>query len=318
MTSSWTFAPEDAGHAGRRQAARFLGYEVVVLHDDARCRHKQRSINANVGFHVPLDVVRAKCQPYQRHGKPIHRPERRHDSDFSIVAQYQAEYRGVVQYYQLAYNVHRFSRLKWVMERSLTTTLAGKHRTRVSKIYKRYAATLRRPEGTYKGLRVVVARGEGRRPLVAEWGGIPLRRRKDAVLNDRPGRIWNVGTELLQRLTADSCELCGSREQVEVHHVRALKALQPMRSGPKPEWAKVMIARKRKALVVCHRCHEDIQHGRPRRQSDSREHSSHKLGQDNGRNEEDPRFLPIAFSTVIGHRNASSRRHATAEPAASC
>ena len=49
----------------------------------------------------------------------------------------EAEYRGVVQYYQLAYNVHCFARLKWVMERSLTTTLAGKHRTRVSKIYKR-------------------------------------------------------------------------------------------------------------------------------------------------------------------------------------
>ena len=167
-----------------------------------------------------------------------------------------------MQYYQLAYNVHCFSRLKWVMERSLTTTLAGKHRTRVSKIYKRYAATLQRPEGTYKGLRVVVER-EGRRPLVAEWGGIPLRRRKDAVLNDQPKRIWNVGTELLQRLTADSCELCGSREQVEVHHVRALKTLQPMRSGPKPEWAKVMIARKRKTLIVCHKCHLDIQHGRP-------------------------------------------------------
>ncbi len=252
---------------GRTQAARFLGYEMVVFHDDAKRKHAMRSINGCIGLRVPMDVVRAKCQPYERYDKPVHRPERRHNSDFSIVAQYQAEYRGVVQYYQLAYNVHCFARLKWVMERSLTTTLAGKHRTRVSKIYKRYAANLQRPEGSYKGLRVVVDRGEGRRPLVAEWGGIPLRRRKDAILDNQPMRVWNVGTELLQRLTADECELCGSHEQVEVHHVRALKTLQPMRSGPKPEWAKVMIARKRKTLVVCHDCHLDIQHGRPRRQA---------------------------------------------------
>ncbi len=194
---------------GRTQAARFLGYEMVVFHDDAKRKHAMRSINGCIGL----------------------------------------------------------PRLKWVMERSLTTTLAGKHRTRVSKIYKRYAANLQRPEGSYKGLRVVVDRGEGRRPLVAEWGGIPLRRRKDAILDNQPMRVWNVGTELLQRLTADECELCGSHEQVEVHHVRALKTLQPMRSGPKPEWAKVMIARKRKTLVVCHDCHLDIQHGRPRRQA---------------------------------------------------
>lgn len=252
---------------GRTQAARFLGYEVVVLHDNARRKHRMRSINGNIGLRVPLDVIRAKCKPYEKHDKPVHRPERRHNSDFSIVAQYQAEYRGIVQYYQLAYNVHRFSRLKWVMERSLTTTLAGKHRTRVSKIYRRYAATLQRPEGSYKGLRVVVERGERRSPLVAEWGGIPLRRRKDAILETQPMRVWNVGTELLQRLSADECELCGSHEQVEVHHVKALKTLQPMRSGLKPEWAKVMIARTRKTLVICHDCHAAVHSGRPVRSS---------------------------------------------------
>jgi group II intron reverse transcriptase/maturase len=248
----------------RSNAARFLGYEVVTYHDDAkRVRHGQRSINGGIGLRVPVDVIKAKCQPYLLHGKPIHRPERRHNTDFSIVAQYQAEYRGIVQYYQLAYNLAHFSRLKWVMECSLTTTLAGKHRTSVPKVYEQYHATIQRPEGTYKGLRVVVERGEGRRPLVAEWGGIPLRRRNDAVLDDHPSRIWNVGTELLQRMLADTCELCGSTVGVQVHHMRALGDLQPERSGPRPEWVKVMIARHRKTLVVCRRCHEDIHEGRP-------------------------------------------------------
>lgn len=248
----------------RTQAARFLNYEVVTFQDDTkRCRRGWRSINGGIGLKVPVDVIKAKCQPYLRHGKPIHRPERRHNSDYSIVAQYQAEYRGVVQYYQLAYNLHRFARLKWVMERSLTTTLAGKYKTSVRKVYKRYGTILRRPEGTYKGLQVVVERGKRKPPLVAEWGGIPLRWRKDAVLDDQPKRVWNVGTELLQRFLADTCELCGSQEDVQVHHVRALKDLQPGRKGARPEWVKVMIARRRKTLVVCRACHDGIHSGCP-------------------------------------------------------
>jgi len=248
----------------RSHAARFLGYEVITLHDDAKQRHRARSINRGIGLSVPVDVIKAKCQPYLWHGKPRARSERRHDSDFSIVAQFQAEYRGVVQYYQLAHNVHRFSRLKGVMEQSLTMTLAGKFKTTVGKVYEKYHAAIRRPEGIYKGLRVVVERKDGKLPLVAEWGGIPLRRKRtaNAVLDDQPMRVWNVGTELLQRLLAATCELCGSKDSVQVHHIRALKDLQPQRSGPRPEWVKLMVARHRKTLVVCHECHDDTHAGR--------------------------------------------------------
>ncbi len=62
---------------GRTHPARFLGYEIVVLHADHK--HDQRghrSINAAIGLKVPLDVIRAKCQPYLHHGKPIRRTER--------------------------------------------------------------------------------------------------------------------------------------------------------------------------------------------------------------------------------------------------
>ncbi|WP_443063425.1 group II intron reverse transcriptase/maturase [Streptomyces sp. NBC_00461] len=52
--------------------------------------------------------------------------------DFPIVAQYQTEFRGIAGYYQLAFNVHRLGRLKYVMQRSLVKTLARKYRVRVS------------------------------------------------------------------------------------------------------------------------------------------------------------------------------------------
>jgi len=246
----------------RSEAARFLGYEVTTIHDD-RARHRgRRSINGKVGLRVPAEVIKAKRRPYMRNGKAVHRTERLNDSTFSIVEQYQAEYRGLVEYYRLAYNLSKLDTLRWIMEGSLLKTLAYKLRISMPRARKRFRTIVQTDHGPRKVLQVVVER-EGRKPLVAQWGGISLKWRKDAVLNDSPARVWNVGTELLQRLLADTCEMpsCGSRENVQVHHVRALKSLQPQRSGAKPEWAKVMAARRRKTLVVCQACHDAIHQG---------------------------------------------------------
>jgi len=255
---------------GRTQVARFLGYELVVLHADHK--HDQRghrSINAAIGLKVPVDVIYAKCAPYLHHGRPIRRTERTVDTDFSIVAQFQAEYRGVAEYYRLAFNRHRLGYLKYVMERSLTKTLARKYRITVPQVYRRYRAVLATEHGPRQGLQVVVERDRGRPPLVAHWGGISLARDiTPRPLNDNPPRIWNSHrSELVQRLMADACELCGSGKQVEVHHIRALKDLNPQGRKPQPAWVTRMATRRRKTLVVCRACHEDIHyHGRPTRQ----------------------------------------------------
>ena len=44
-------------------------------------------------------------------GKPAHRSVLIHDDDYTIIDRYQAEFRGVVQYYLLAQNVSHFGRL---------------------------------------------------------------------------------------------------------------------------------------------------------------------------------------------------------------
>jgi Reverse transcriptase (RNA-dependent DNA polymerase)/Type II intron maturase len=250
----------------RSQAARFLGYDVVVLHDDRKRDRKssKRSINGNIGLKVPKEVVKAKCAFYMKRGKPVHLTERTNDSVFGIVAQYQQEFRGLVEYYRLAYNLsNRLERLRWVMEVSLTKTLAHKLRISVTQVYRRYQTTIHTERGPYKVLRVVVERGQ-KRLLVAQWGGISLTWDKDAVLNERPYRVRNdSGVELLQRLLADQCELCGSCERIQVHHVRGLKDLRRKGRAERPEWVRVMAARQRKTLVVCERCHKDIHAGKP-------------------------------------------------------
>ncbi|WP_235019041.1 hypothetical protein [Tolypothrix sp. NIES-4075] len=75
-------------------------------------------------------------------------------------------------------------------------------------------------ENRYIGLQVTIERGEGQKPLIANWGGISLKRNMKAVLNDSPLQIIGSRTELERRLLANTCELFGSQENVQVHHVR--------------------------------------------------------------------------------------------------
>lgn len=74
--------------------------------------------------------------------------------------------------------------------------------------------------------------------------------------------IFNGRTELVQRLLAQQCELCGSQTDCEVHHIRKLADLDQPGRREKVSWAKRMAARHRKTLVVCRRCHQAIHAGR--------------------------------------------------------
>lgn len=254
----------------RTQAAHFLGYELRVLHRDPRrtarkgtAKHVTRSINGMVELRVPATVLKEHYARYLAHGKPVHRNGLIDDSDFTIVATYQAEYRGLVEYYQLAHNLHSLNRLRWVMETSLLCTLARKHRSSVVKQRHRYRTRLQTAHGPRQGLQVVVERGEGKKPLVATWGGISLQRRKRAIRLDPPAEVWSNRAELLQRLLAETCELCGSHNRIEVHHIRHLRDRRRHGRRPPPRWVQVMAARRRKTLVVCRPCHDDLHAGRP-------------------------------------------------------
>ncbi|HEX4815899.1 MAG TPA: reverse transcriptase domain-containing protein [Nonomuraea sp.] len=253
---------------GRTEAARFLGYEVVVQGSadklDARGR---RSANGIIGLRVPADVIRTKRLPYMRNGKPKQRGERRHDSVYSIVSQYQAEFRGIANYYQLAFNRGALQNLRWVMEMSLAHTLAGKLKISVPQVFRRFKTVIQTEHGPQKVLQVKVER-PGEDPLVAHWGGISLARNATATttLNDELPPILNGRTELVQRLLAEKCELCGSTDDVQVHHIRAMKDLHRKGRAPKPAWVETMAARRRKTLVACHNCHSGIHAGRPSEQ----------------------------------------------------
>lgn len=139
-------------------------------------------------------------------------------------------------------------------------TLACKHDSTVTKMADRYKTTIDTPHGPRRCFEARVER-DGRKPLVARFGGIPLRRKKHAVLTDRTPRPVTVRRkELVTRLQAGRCELCKQTgTAVDAHHVRKLADLA--RPGhPQPAWNRLMAKKRRKSLIVCANCHTAI-HG---------------------------------------------------------
>jgi group II intron reverse transcriptase/maturase len=240
----------------RTGAARFLGYEITTQH--SRCRRK---VNGVISLRVPRQVITAKCAPYFKLGKPERRTELINCDDLTIISTYGSEYRGLVQYYLLAGDVWRLKRLRWAAETSMLKTLAAKHESSVTKMARKYKATIATPHGPRTCFQATVERA-GKKPLAARFGGIPLKRQKKAVIEDRLPAPPASRKELVTRLRAGWCELCEQRGQVEVHQVRKLSDLAGNRH-PQPEWAQLMTRRRRKTLVVCPQCHKRIHTRQP-------------------------------------------------------
>ena len=245
----------------RSQRARFLGYDITVQHDNTKLTDGRRSANGNIALKVPPDVIKAQCARYRQHGKPWHRSRLQNLDDYDIVRKYGAEYQGVVNYYLLAHDVYRLNTLHWNAMTSMLKTLAAKHHSTVSKTAAKYKAKIE----TRNGLRTCFEakrHREGKKDLIARFGGIILQQDRRAVIRDpAPAPAPYPRKELVRRLRKQECELCETGTTVTVHQVTGLRELG--KPGPgQPAWAALMAKKRRKTLIVCAPCHDWI-HANP-------------------------------------------------------
>lgn len=246
------------------ETARFLGYDVRVRRDQQvkpwkNC--KQRTMNNTVELLIPL---KDKVEKYlfnkgavkQRtdNGKlePVARVDLTRNTDLEIVTTYDAEIRGLCNFYFLASNYRSLNYFSYLMEYSCLKTLAWKHRCKLSKIYDKYRIGAKRwgiPYETKAGKKV---------RKLTKFNEIDGKRFNDVI----PTIITIIAkgrTTIDSRLKAYRCELCGYEgkdRKYEVHHVNKVKNLKE-----KEPWEVVMIAKRRKTLVVCRDCHQKIHHG---------------------------------------------------------
>jgi len=247
------------------EKAKFLGYEVSVTRKgcllDSRGR---RSTNGRISLLMPQKVVLKYLGNLSEGGKIIHKAEWLPDSDYTILSRYQGVLRGLYNYYCMATNVsHRMSKIKWMLEQSLTKTLSNKHRISVGQVYQRYQTICQ----GLKALQVTVQR-PGKEPLIATFGGIPLVRKPEGMgaVDFCEEQAWfnpaGKRSEVVQRLMKGQCELCEEYGPTQAHHIRKLSDINRPGRRPRAEWEKQMHARRRKTLMVCKRCHDDIHAGR--------------------------------------------------------
>jgi len=243
----------------KNHRARFLGYELNAAQENSR-RSKQgkRSINGRIMLSVPNKVISRTKNKFNKNNKTVHRPELVNLRDYDIVKSYEVELNGIVNYYKLAVNVAQLYQAKVTYMTSLAKTLAHKHKCRVSSIYSRYGCTF---ENGLVGLRAILPRKD-KEPLVATFGGKPIRRNKAIQLGDQIQRYFPYTFEASRRLISNECEACGKIGPVQSHHINHLQKWRD-KYGKKdiPWWLETMIKMNRKTLFVCQECHTKIHAG---------------------------------------------------------
>jgi group II intron reverse transcriptase/maturase len=238
---------------------RFLGYDVSVRRSQEikgfKNGRKARSLNHKVELLIPLTekvekflfAKGAVIQTADGKLKPMHRPYLLNYSDSEIVERYNAEIRGICNYYRLAVNYHTLDYFCYLMEYSCLKTLANKQKSSVAKMWDKYrnGKTWAVPYMTKAGEKHV------RIVKIADC-------KKGVVYDTIPynGRFPKRRT-IQERLNAHVCELCGDKnaEMYEIHHVGSLKELG------NSHWEMVMKQKRRKTLVVCVKCHTQAIHG---------------------------------------------------------
>lgn len=246
------------------KCARFLGYDVRVRRSGKIKRGgpghvKMRTLNGGVELLVPLnDKIRqfvfTKGVAIQKEDGsmfPVHRKYLIGLTDLEIVSVYNAELRGICNYYGMASNFCKLHYFSYLMEYSCLKTLASKHKTSLSKIIDKFN------DGTGKwGVPYETKMGSKRRYFANYADCKGKGSATDYISNAAVVYGYAVNT-LENRLKAKVCELCGTTESnhYEVHHINKLKNLKG-----KERWEIAMIAKHRKTLVVCRDCHRSIIH----------------------------------------------------------
>lgn len=243
-------------HTGK--SAKFLGYEITVTRDNHQRRDVQGRLRRTYGKRVRLNVsmatLRDKLLEYGameiklRNGKEIWKPKCRSglifNDDLEILDRYNRETVGFCNYYLIANNCVVLHNFRYIMEYSMYKTFAGKYRSTVRKINKKYRCN-----------KLFTVKYEQKGVIKSRTFYKTSFKRRTTAFNGscdiEPYSIADVSrTNLTDRLKAEKCELCGATGKLIMHHVRNLKDLKG-----KESWKRLMSARKRKTIALCPSCH---------------------------------------------------------------
>lgn len=252
--------------------ANFLGYEFTKSYCNTKLSknplgYKIRSINGEIQLLVPSKVINEKIKRYSKNNKPAAYKARINLPVLDIISEFNAEIRGLYNYYSLATDVSKkLYKFKYFHYFSMVKTIAGKEQSSVKKVIKKYAVTvpMKQSTGTRNIVGVTYNTKYGTRTMAYFNDSIKKVNKPLADVSDIFGNNFQTRSQLITRLNASKCELCGSEQNIEVHHVRRLKDIRDKyrKHGKNiPNWVLQMCRINRKTLIVCKKCHDNIHAG---------------------------------------------------------
>ncbi len=266
-------APDKGGIHHLQDGFDFLGHHVSRSVENDRLRKKrcgtnkegqntygtQRSLTSQIQLQVPLEKVWEFCRSkkYLRNGNtPTHRLDLIHLSGYEIVATINAEMRGFANFYALAPR-RNLAILEWAGTSCLFRTLAHKHKTSSLEMRRK----MKREDE-----HVLQYEVDGKQRILNVFKLKHAKRLEVGHANadvDKQPLVFpfNSRSELITRMNANRCEYCGQTNgYFEVHHIHKLKDLLK-RHDLKP-WESIMAQRKRKTMVLCTECHQQLHQGK--------------------------------------------------------
>lgn len=242
----------------------FLGYEIGIESGErvrrmpVKGRHiTKRTFRNHLVLRVPKSKVEKFCSKCGygnlKANSSIYKTKFFHMSDAEIVLAYNAELRGIANYYALADDVKKkLCHLFYIAHCSLYKTLARKYQCS-------FAAIVRRLDyGSYRAVKTIV-KGKPKEYRIFQLKNLDRKYIQYKCLDILPKTVTYQGyTELIERINAERCEYCGKSDgYFEVHHVRKVKESK----DGKQKWQKIMVIRNRKTLVLCIECHRLLHRG---------------------------------------------------------
>ena len=246
-----------------KKKARFLGYDITIRKNAQYKRNKNgkvtRTGSGRIVLYVPYEKWRDKLLEHKamkirkdvNGGEkwiPLHRNFLTNKPDIEIITRFNAEIRGLYNYYRLAHNATVIGKFAYIMEYSMYKTFGCKYKKNVRFIINKFSrnGNFQIPYETKTGKKYCVFHNAG-----FSRNEIPLKGEVDRLkkyLNKYKPR------EQIERLKAGICEFCGKiNTDICIHHVKKLKDLTVQY-----EWAKIMKKKHRKSLAVCFDCHKQI------------------------------------------------------------
>lgn len=238
------------------EKARFLGYEFKIAPPRLRRRNLQvkgsphnvvqtvKTGSGNITLLVPLKELSKKLQKYTANGRPANLAGLINQPVEHIIEHFNGVMRGWYNYYQLAENVCSLHFARYVLLYSLVKTLAHKEGSSTHKVFRQY------------GKDISFIKPNGRSIHFFNQPLIQVKKAKLTKANVDNQVVWwprKTRTRLL-----DTCAICDSANQVEMHHVRHIRKRGQSVRG----FSLYLASINRKQIPVCKQCHRDIHQGK--------------------------------------------------------